>query len=64
MCNYYSVSQVDKMYHEFLKIFLKRFIYGHAGSRSLCRAFSSCSEQVLLSIVVPGLLVASLVVEH
>ena len=52
------------MYHYFLKICLKRLIYGHAGSRFLCRAFSSCSEQVLLSIAVHVLPVASLVVQH
>ena len=42
------------------------FIYGCIGSSLLRAAFASCSERVLLFVVVHGLLtaVASLVAEH
>ena len=55
---------------QLIKIFLKnKFIYlflAALGLHCCARAFSSCSEQSLLFVVVHGLLIAvsSLVVEH
>ena len=64
--------QEPEQYLELKKHFLKNkfifylFIFGCVGSLLLRRAFSSCSEQGLLFVVLRGLLtaVASLVVEH
>ena len=50
----------------FIKIFIYLFILAALGLRCCTQAFSSCSEQGLLFVVVRGLLimVASLVAEH
>ena len=51
--------------NHFILMYIILFI-GCAGSLLLCGVFSSCSERVLLSVAVCGLLkvVASLVAEH
>ena len=36
-------------HHVFFNMYFCVFIYGHAGSLWLCRLFSSCSKQWLLS---------------
>ena len=57
---------VRKYFSFYLFIYLLFIYFGCVGSSLLHVAFSSCGEQGLLFVVVPGLLtaVASLVVEH
>ena len=66
--NIFSLSFFFKCFDWHLKIFIHLFIYFLAALGLCCCvwAFSSCSEQRLLFVVVCGFLiaVASLVVEH
>ena len=65
-CLWYLITCAVPLIYLFIYLFLFLFIFGCVGLRCCTQAFSSCSEQGLLFIVVRGLLivVACLVAEH